>query len=67
MYHFHAGMYDDDSCCSDDEDEDDLVDGHDEIFQNIAQTLRKKYERKPSEKGNDVATEKIVSILYFWF
>ncbi|XP_015765487.1 PREDICTED: uncharacterized protein LOC107344346 [Acropora digitifera] len=50
MYHFHAGMYDDDSSYSDGEYEDDLVDGHDEIFQNIAQTLRKKYDRKPNEK-----------------
>ena len=59
MYHFHAGMYDDDSSYSDGEYEDDLVDGHDEIFQNIAQTLRKKYDRKPNEKGNDVIIGKV--------
>ena len=49
---YNSAVYDsDDSYCSDDDDDDDdEVD--DEILHSIARSFRKKYERKPTEKGN---------------
>jgi len=55
MFGRYHGMYDsDNSYCSDDDDEDDDDDDDeldDEILQSIARSFRKKYERKPTEKG----------------
>ena len=53
MYGCCPGMYDsDNSYYSDDDDDDDDDDElDDEILQSIARSFRKKYERKPTEKG----------------
>lgn len=52
MFGCCPGMYDsDNSYYSDDDDDDDDDELDDEILQSIARSFRKKYERKPTEKG----------------
>lgn len=56
---YNSAVYDsDDSYCSDDDDDDDELD--DEILHSIARSFRKKYERKPTEKGNSELSDEFV-------